>query len=195
MLLFKERLKYLRTKNEMTQQQLANLLGVSKSTISGYENGACQPTIDKLIRLGNIFNIPLDYFYINLEAPRAEYVNGIRVPVLDTVPDGIDLKAELSNPRDNMPVQILYYRAIAPEYSQNYNDYFIYEENQLHHTILITSDIHAGDAVLACVNNHNAKIYFCTNEKNTLVLTDSMGNIQSGKINVVGIIAESHNIE
>lgn len=194
MLLFKERLKHLRQKHNMTQQQLADLLGVSKSTISGYENGACRPTIERLIRLGNIFNVPLDYFYINFESPRTEYVSSVRVPVLNRIPANIDLKSELSNPREDMPVSILYYRPISPEYQQNYSEYFIYEENRLHHTVHITSDVQIGDAVLACVNNHDAKVYFCIEQNRTIALADANGNIQSGNIAIIGVITESHSM-
>lgn len=195
MILFSERLKYLRKKNNMTQQQLANLLGVSKSTISGYETGSCKPTIERLIRLADIFNVTLDFFYLNFETSYAEYIDGVRVPVISCIPSGTDIKQALSNPADNIPVTILYYRFISSKYQKDYKDYFIYEENNFSHTVHITSDIHIGDTILACIGENNAGIYFCKENSGVLAVTDCLGNIQPGNISVIGIISETHIIE
>ena len=55
------RLKLLRKQNNMSQSDLGNLLGVTKVSISGYENGTRTPSMDKLIALLNIFKISADY--------------------------------------------------------------------------------------------------------------------------------------
>ena len=46
-----ERLKDARKKKNMSQQQLGDLLGVSKVSICGYENGVRIPTIENFIQL------------------------------------------------------------------------------------------------------------------------------------------------
>lgn len=53
-------IKYLREKNEMTQEQLANLLHVTKVSICCYEHGTRTPCLDTLIRLADIFSVSLD---------------------------------------------------------------------------------------------------------------------------------------
>jgi transcriptional regulator with XRE-family HTH domain len=58
---FPERLKELRIKNEMQQNQLAELVNLKPSAISKYENGSTQPGIDMLKKLAAIFSVSVDY--------------------------------------------------------------------------------------------------------------------------------------
>ncbi|MDD2401972.1 MAG: helix-turn-helix transcriptional regulator [Clostridia bacterium] len=58
---FGRKLKKLREKKEITQQELANLLKVGRSTIAGYETKNKQPDYDKLQKLANYFNVSIDY--------------------------------------------------------------------------------------------------------------------------------------
>ena len=58
---FGTRLRLLRIENKMKQENLGILLGVSKSTISYYENDTRQPSNDVLIRLAGIFNVTTDF--------------------------------------------------------------------------------------------------------------------------------------
>lgn len=56
-----EVLKDLREKANMTQQQLADLLHVSKYTVSKWEQGISQPKMDIEMMIANIFCVSLDY--------------------------------------------------------------------------------------------------------------------------------------
>lgn len=58
---FPERLKSLRQEKNMLQQDLAEHLKVSKSTISGWEVGRNQPDYDTLIELSIFFGVSVDY--------------------------------------------------------------------------------------------------------------------------------------
>ncbi len=58
---FPERLKSLRQEKDMLQQDLAEKLHVSKSTISGWEVGRNQPNYDTLIELSILFGVSVDY--------------------------------------------------------------------------------------------------------------------------------------
>ncbi len=53
-------LRYYRELNNIKSYELANLLHVSKSTISSWEKGTRSPDIDNLIKLCDIFNVKLD---------------------------------------------------------------------------------------------------------------------------------------
>lgn len=53
-------LKYLRMRNREMQKDIADLLSVSKQTVSAYENGECEPGIEKLILLAEHFGMTLD---------------------------------------------------------------------------------------------------------------------------------------
>ena len=47
-------LKMLREKNGYSQQQLADILHLSKNSISHYELGVCMPSIDVLINIADV---------------------------------------------------------------------------------------------------------------------------------------------
>lgn len=53
----------LRKKNSITQQVIAESLGISNRAVSNWEMGISTPTIENLFRLSKIFNIPMEYFF------------------------------------------------------------------------------------------------------------------------------------
>ncbi len=50
----------LRSKNKLTQEELAEKLNFSRQTVSNWETGKCYPDIETLIIMSNKFNISLD---------------------------------------------------------------------------------------------------------------------------------------
>jgi len=58
---FSQRLKKLRKEKGYTQQELANKLNKSKSTISSYESGRRNPDINVIRDIANFFNVSADY--------------------------------------------------------------------------------------------------------------------------------------
>ena len=56
-----EKIAKLRKENNYTQEQLAELLGVSRQSISKYESGIVYPETEKLIRLSELFGCTVDY--------------------------------------------------------------------------------------------------------------------------------------
>lgn len=56
-----ERLKQLRTAAGMTQQDVARLLGVDRTTYVKYENGNSDPSTATLVRLADYFGVSVDY--------------------------------------------------------------------------------------------------------------------------------------
>lgn len=58
---FKENLKSLRQEKGLGQVSLANLIRVSKGTISLWENGIREPSMSSLIALADFFNCTIDY--------------------------------------------------------------------------------------------------------------------------------------
>lgn len=54
-------LKTLRLRENMTQAQLAQKLGLTKSVISAYETGLRLPSYDILIHIAKIYNVSTDY--------------------------------------------------------------------------------------------------------------------------------------
>lgn len=58
---FGNNLKELRLKHKMTQKELANKIGVTKSVVSYYELQERSPSPEVLIKLSRIFHVTTDY--------------------------------------------------------------------------------------------------------------------------------------
>lgn len=71
---FSERLKQLRKNADITQDQLAQYLQVSRSTIAGYETKNRQPDYDKLYMIAQFFHVTTDYLVSGKDLPPAETV-------------------------------------------------------------------------------------------------------------------------
>lgn len=57
---FPEKLKALRIKNGLTQDELGEKLCLSRSSISYYEQGKFEPDINTIIAVSDLFNITTD---------------------------------------------------------------------------------------------------------------------------------------
>lgn len=55
------RLRELRKENNMSQEDLGKLLGVTKVSVSGYENGNRVPSLDILNQILDVFGVSADY--------------------------------------------------------------------------------------------------------------------------------------
>ena len=76
---FKDMLKYLRNRDKLSQSELAEKLGVAKSTISMYEVGKREPDFETLEAIADLFNVDMnlllgkdgsendDHYYLNDE--------------------------------------------------------------------------------------------------------------------------------
>lgn len=60
-----DKLAKLRRENNYTQEQLAQLLGVSRQAISKWESDAAYPETEKLIRLGRLYHCSMDYLLMD----------------------------------------------------------------------------------------------------------------------------------
>lgn len=57
---FHEQLISLRKQKGLSQEQLGEQIGVSRQTVSKWETGVTTPELEKLIQLGDFFDLPLD---------------------------------------------------------------------------------------------------------------------------------------
>lgn len=55
------RIRRLRKEKMLSQDQLGKMLGVSKVSVSGYENGTRNPSMDILSKMVDIFKVSADY--------------------------------------------------------------------------------------------------------------------------------------
>ena len=59
--LFGIRLKALRAQKDLTQNQLAQKLDITRSSVSYYEKGAIYPSVDILVKICRFFNVSADF--------------------------------------------------------------------------------------------------------------------------------------
>lgn len=57
---FADNLRFLRLRKNLSQEELACKLGITRSSLSGYENNTAEPSLHTLINIANYFNISLD---------------------------------------------------------------------------------------------------------------------------------------
>ena len=63
------RLRELRIKSGLTQNEIATRLNVSGQTILNWENGIYEPKINQLIQLADLFNVTVDYLLEREKVP------------------------------------------------------------------------------------------------------------------------------
>lgn len=67
-----EQLKKLRKDKQITQEQLAEVLGVSYQSVSRWELGACYPDMELVPSIANYFGITIDQLFANDDAAKEE---------------------------------------------------------------------------------------------------------------------------
>lgn len=58
---FSEKLKLVRKESNMTQEEVAQRLGVTRATYSRYELGQREPNVEMLKNISNVFNVSVDF--------------------------------------------------------------------------------------------------------------------------------------
>ena len=101
----KDRLRELRLSKKLNQEELANALNISKSTIAMWETGSRFPAPEGIESIADYFNVDVDYLYGRSNIKRKviydefgnEYKNarstGIKIKVLGRVAAGIPIEA------------------------------------------------------------------------------------------------------
>ena len=72
---FPERLKALRLSRGLSQQQLADRLGVKKQSVCNWENDNIMPSVDRLEKIADTFHVSTDYLLGREEKPK----DGVRL--------------------------------------------------------------------------------------------------------------------
>lgn len=71
-----ERIREIRTAKKMSQVELANILGVTKQSVSNWENDNIQPSIEMLIKLAKALSVSSDYL-LGIDEKRYLDVTGL----------------------------------------------------------------------------------------------------------------------
>ncbi len=91
------RLKYCRQKSGLTHSQIADALGVNRSTYTYYERGRSEPSLDTLTKLSVIFNTDLMYLLGHETLPRPINDNTINISDINSKSDKEDDTAQYMN--------------------------------------------------------------------------------------------------
>lgn len=79
---FSSRLKLLRAQKQISQQELANIIGISKSSINMYERGEREPGFETFEAIADYFNVDTDYLLGRQDIERKIDITGTStVPV------------------------------------------------------------------------------------------------------------------
>lgn len=114
--------KYLRTEKKISQQSLADAIGVDRSTVSRIENGEIETTVDNAIKIANKLNVSLnDLVSKDLRFDNGEIIDlptdNVKIPVLGRIPAGMPFEAiEEQYTTD--------YEEIPKEWLKGGNEYF-----------------------------------------------------------------------
>lgn len=111
---FGEKITILRKENYLTQEQFAEMLNVSRQSVSKWELGLSFPDTEKLIRISKVFSCSLDYLL--KDEIESKDVNQLR---------------ESDNARRNYYLGALYtYLSFAPLFGFLVGIYGIYHQKQ-----------------------------------------------------------------
>ena len=87
--MFSERLKELRKAKGVSQEELSEVLDVSRQSISKYENGMAQPDFNKLAIIAKFFDVSFDYLLGEDQNAAADKIvlkeKGNRISIISTI--------------------------------------------------------------------------------------------------------------
>lgn len=84
-----KRIRLLRQYRSMSQVELAQRLGVTKQSVSNWENDNIQPSIEMLVRLAAVFSVSTDYL-LGLSSEKYLDVSGLSEEVIAHIRQLVD---------------------------------------------------------------------------------------------------------
>lgn len=93
--MFPNRLKRLRTRCNLTHQQMADKLGITRQAYGHYENGKREPDYKTLKRIADLFDTSIDYLLGRSDTPSESCSESSRVPLSEKFSFLDDIDQEL----------------------------------------------------------------------------------------------------
>lgn len=81
---FHFRIRELRVSRKLSQQELADLLKISKSSVNMYERGEREPGLDLIEAIADFFNVDLDYLMGKSDNPQKYLISSTKDATLTT---------------------------------------------------------------------------------------------------------------
>ena len=122
---FNERIKLLRKERNLTQEQLAEEAGLSKSSISMYENGNRVPELETFESLADFFNVDLDYLKGKSDIRRKDDFARDQM-MAENFSDDPDIR-KIERARRNMPQQKK--EDMINMLKISFREYFVHEDD------------------------------------------------------------------
>ena len=177
---FSSILKKLRKNIGLTQDELAEKLGVRKTTISNYETGYSSPTKDTLVQLATLFNVSMDQLLGRVSSSLSESsfpIHSASLKEMKTIPAFASLKKETMFSETN----IIDYIDLSAEYIGNGEFFGLkVDGNQMSGSRLFDGDYaivrkqnfaDGGDVAVVCINGEPAimRHFFITDNQISLL--------------------------
>ena len=87
-------IKKLRQEKQLSQEQLAEQLHVTRQAVSNWENGKTQPDVDTLTQLASIFDVSIERIIYGKGTPRLHFA--IKIDPQKSVQDAVSIGAILA---------------------------------------------------------------------------------------------------
>ena len=138
-----ENIKKYRKQKGLTQKELASKVGVAASTITKYEKGDLEPSLDTIKKIANVLDVPMVYIIgDNSELGFQAHIKGYADDVNSYYKSPSDVKTEIT--WDN--INNIFEKFASNEFLQNelnykYNELNIYEQCTLESSVISMLDI------------------------------------------------------
>lgn len=126
-----ENLRILRERANLKQQNIADVVGIKRSSYAYYETGKSSPKIDALIKIAKLYNVSVDEILGDLEEPVRRRIPNI---VSASIPPYADNEAvriydKFNDLSDFEKMMILKMRLMSPEEKENLQKY-LFDNNK-----------------------------------------------------------------
>lgn len=104
-----DRLVKLRRMTGLTQDAVANAIGIGRTNYSHYENQKATPPMDKIVRLAAVFGVTTDFLLGREQTMAPSALHDSPFPTFD------DMTEQLSRLKEDELILVLQYRQLSPE--------------------------------------------------------------------------------
>ena len=106
---FADRLVKLRRMAGLTQDAVANAIGIGRTNYSHYENQKATPPMDKIVRLAAVFGVTTDFLLGREQTMVPTALHNSPFPIFD------DMSEQLSHLKEDELILVLQYRQLSPK--------------------------------------------------------------------------------
>lgn len=163
-------IKKIRKENKLTQKELANKIGISEISIRKYEAGQRSPSLEILIKLANVLDIPLieligedpnsdlSYEFIKYTVNnKEEFANNSNdMDLLHKKPSEVKIKNRLNDISESIDL-FLSDKNLEEEFDYKFSELDIFEQNEINSFIFHMIDIKINEIKLRKQYNEKFK--------------------------------------